>query len=159
MDEQLKNNLTSSKHWVRLLYMILFALALQLASIVMTALVVVQFLFALITGNDNAQLRQFGDSLSIFIFDTLQFLIYNSEEKPFPFADWPEPKVKVEKSGLAEEDAAEKKPKPKKAAAKRKAAPKKKAEPKPETEPAPEKEPEPEAEIKDEAESKDKNES
>src|SRR5690606_6021877 len=51
------------------------------------------FLFALITGNDNRQLRKFGDSLSIFIFDTLQFLIYNSEEKPFPFADWPESKV------------------------------------------------------------------
>lgn len=94
MDEQLKSNLTSSKHWIRLLFMILFALALQVASIVMTALVVVQFLFALITGNDNQQLRKFGDSLSIFIFDTLQFLIYNSEEKPFPFSDWPESKVK-----------------------------------------------------------------
>ena len=93
MDEQLKSNLTSSKHWIRLFFMILFALALQIASVVMTALVVVQFFFALITGSDNSQLRKFGDSLSIFIFNTLQFLIYNSEEKPFPFADWPESKI------------------------------------------------------------------
>ena len=120
MDEQLKSNLTSSKHWIRLLFMILFALALQVASIVMTVLVVVQFLFALITGNDNLQLRKFGDALSIFIFDTLQFLIYKSEEKPFPFADWPDSKV-VTDTGTSSADKAESAPaKPKKAPAKRK---------------------------------------
>lgn len=96
MDEQLKSNLTSSKHWMRLIYMVLFAIFLQLASVVMTVLVVVQFLFALITGADNINLRKFGDSLSIYIFSVLQFLIYNSEEKPFPFADWPESSVKTE---------------------------------------------------------------
>lgn len=96
MDEQLKSNLTSSKHWMRLIYMVLFAIFLQVASVVMTVLVVVQFLFALITGSDNINLRKFGDSLSIYIFSVLQFLIYNSEEKPFPFADWPESSVKTE---------------------------------------------------------------
>jgi len=120
MDEQLKSNLTSSKHWIRLLFMILFALALQVASIVMTVLVVVQFLFALITGNDNTQLRKFGDSLSIFIFDTLQFLIYNSEDKPFPFADWPESKVAAEPEAEVKTSSAQ----AKKPAVKRKAAPK-----------------------------------
>ncbi len=96
MDEQLKSNLTSGRHWMRLIYMILFAVFLQVASVVMTVLVVVQFLFALITGADNINLRKFGDSLSIYIFSVLQFLIYNSEEKPFPFADWPESSVKTE---------------------------------------------------------------
>lgn len=125
MDEQLKSNLTSSKHWIRLLFMILFALALQVASIVMTALVVVQFLFALITGNDNSQLRKFGDSLSIFIFDTLQFLIYNSEDKPFPFSDWPESKVKGSVVNDSDEKVSSKpENKAKKPASKRKAAPK-----------------------------------
>ena len=96
MDEQLKSNLTSSRHWLRLVYMILFAVFLQVASLVMSVLVVVQFLFALITGNDNINLRKFGDSLSIYIFSVLQFLIYNSEQKSFPFADWPESKVPTE---------------------------------------------------------------
>ena len=96
MDEQLKSNLTSGKHWMRLVYMVLFAIFLQVASVVMTVLVVVQFLFALITGADNINLRKFGDSLSIYIFSVLQFLIYNSEEKPFPFSDWPESSVKTE---------------------------------------------------------------
>ncbi|MBU2985761.1 DUF4389 domain-containing protein [Saccharophagus degradans] len=92
MDQQLKSNLTSSHHWLRLVYMVLFAFALQVASLVMWALVVIQFLFALITGSDNASLRSFGSSLSAFIYHALQFLTYNSEDKPYPFADWPEPK-------------------------------------------------------------------
>ena len=37
MDEQLKCNLTSGRHWMRLIYMILFAVFLQVASVVMTA--------------------------------------------------------------------------------------------------------------------------
>lgn len=92
MDQQLKSNLLSSHHWLRLVYMLLFALALQVASLVMWALVVIQFLFALITGSDNINLRTFGSSLSAYIYSALQFLTYNSEDKPYPFADWPEQK-------------------------------------------------------------------
>lgn len=87
--ENIKSNLTSSRHWLRLLFMLLFAAVLQLASILMWALVIAQFIFSLITGQDNLQLRKFGHALSIYIFDTLKFLTYASEEKPFPFADWP----------------------------------------------------------------------
>lgn len=98
MNEQLKSNLTSSKHWLRLVYMLLFAFFLQISSVLMWALVVVQFLFALITGNDNVTLRRFGDSLSQYIHCSLLFLSYNSEEKPFPFSDWPEPRANDEAS-------------------------------------------------------------
>ncbi|MET0357690.1 MAG: DUF4389 domain-containing protein [Cellvibrio sp.] len=87
--DNIKSNLTSSKHWLRLLFMLIFAAVLQLASIVMWVLVIAQFIFSLITGQDNLQLRKFGHALSIYIFDTLKFLTYASEEKPFPFADWP----------------------------------------------------------------------
>lgn len=88
-NEQLKSNLTSSKHWLRLVFMLLFAAVLQLASLVMWILVAAQFLFSLITGEDNQHLRRFGHSLSTYIYDVLKFLCYSSEEKPFPFADWP----------------------------------------------------------------------
>lgn len=88
-NEQLKSNLTSSKHWLRLVFMLLFAAVLQLASLVMWVLVAVQFVFSLITGDDNHHLRRFGHSLSTYIYDVLKFLCYSSEEKPFPFADWP----------------------------------------------------------------------
>lgn len=88
-NEQLKSNLTSSKHWFRLIFMLIFAAVLQLASIVMWVLVIAQFFFSLITGEDNQYLRRFGHSLSTYIYDVLRFLCYSSDEKPFPFADWP----------------------------------------------------------------------
>ena len=90
MDEQIKSNLLSSKHWLRLVFMLLFTGLLQLAILVMWFVVALQFIFSLITGNDNRKLRDFGHGLSTFIYQSLQFLSYNSDEKPFPFSDWPE---------------------------------------------------------------------
>ncbi|WP_188151154.1 DUF4389 domain-containing protein [Teredinibacter waterburyi] len=101
MDQQLKSNLTSSTHWLRLVYMLLFAVLLQVALAVMWVLVIVQFLFALVTGSDNGNLRKFGDSLAQYINATIRFLTYNSEVKAFPFAEWPDP---VESEGEESED-------------------------------------------------------
>lgn len=50
----------------------------------------VQFLFSLFTGKANSALLELGSSLSKFIYQALEFLTYNTEEKPFPFADWPQ---------------------------------------------------------------------
>jgi hypothetical protein len=88
-NQQIKNNLLSPTHWMRLIYMLLFAVCLQVASFVMWVVVVVQFVFALITGEDNSNLRHFGRCLSRYIHQSLLFLTYNSETKPFPFSDWP----------------------------------------------------------------------
>lgn len=104
-NEQLKSNLTSSKHWFRLVFMLIFAAVLQVASIVMWVLVIAQFFFSLITGEDNQYLRRFGHSLSTYIYDVLKFLCYSSDEKPFPFADWP--KGSVEKHAGADEKSVE----------------------------------------------------
>lgn len=89
-NEELKKNLTSGNQWMRLVYMVLFYFLLQLAGLVMLAVVVLQFLFAIITGSANDNLRRLGDQVSSYIYQTLQFLIYNTEEKPFPFSEWPE---------------------------------------------------------------------
>mgnify|MGYP000394344583 CR=1 FL=1 len=89
MDEQIKSNVVSSKHWLRLVFMLVFSVLLQVAGVVMWVLVSLQFLFSLFTGSDNQPLRKLGHSVSQFVYQTLQFLTYNSEEKPFPFSDWP----------------------------------------------------------------------
>lgn len=96
--EKIKQNILTVDHWIRLVYMILFAFVLQIASIVIGAVVILQFIFALVTGSSNTNLRQLGASLTCYISDTLRFLTYNSEDKPFPFADWPEPPTDEEPS-------------------------------------------------------------
>ncbi len=96
MDNQLKSNLLSSKHWIRVVYMVFFAVCVQVSRIVMWAVIGFQFLFMLLSGKDNPKLRAFGQSLTDYIYQSLKFLTYNSEEKPFPFADWPSAPVQEE---------------------------------------------------------------
>ncbi|HEY7884094.1 MAG TPA: DUF4389 domain-containing protein [Cellvibrionaceae bacterium] len=133
-NEELKSNLLSGEHWMRLVFMILFAVLLYVAAIVMSFLVIVLFVFALVTGRANANLRQLGDTLSQFIYAVLRFLTYNTDDKPFPFAPWPtaepivEPEVVETPVVVEPAPVAETKPK----AAKPK---KPKAEPKVDTEP------------------------
>jgi hypothetical protein len=65
------------------------------------AVVVIQFGFVLITGDRNQKLLDFGASLSKFIYQILQFVTFNSEDKPFPFSDWPSANREVGYDGSA----------------------------------------------------------
>lgn len=87
---QLKHNLTSGDHWLRLVFMVLFVILLEVAGIVMLATIVLQFFFSIVSGSANGNLRRLGSQIASYIYQILQFLIYNTEEKPFPFAEWPE---------------------------------------------------------------------
>jgi len=70
--------------------MVLFVLIACVASYVMVVLVVIQFLFALVTGASEERLRTFVLQLSQYLFQILTFVTYNDEQKPFPFNDWPD---------------------------------------------------------------------
>ena len=93
MDEELKQNLTASETWLRGLFILLFVFLLVVARVVTGAVVVIQFLFTVFTGRINENLQKFGSSLAQFIFQTLLFVTYNSDTKPFPFSPWPNPEV------------------------------------------------------------------
>ena len=81
--------LLSADHWLRFVFMILFMAVAGVASYVITVLIFIQFIFALVTGNSEARLQKFGRNMAQYIFQILNFLTYNTEEKPFPFSDWP----------------------------------------------------------------------
>jgi hypothetical protein len=85
----LKTRLLSVEHWLRFVFMALFLMIACVAGYVVFVLVIVQFLFALITGEGEERLRGLGSSLSQYFFQIFRFLTYNTEDKPFPFADWP----------------------------------------------------------------------
>jgi hypothetical protein len=88
--DEFRSNVTNSRSWMRLVYMLIFAVLLHLAGLVMWVLCALQFLFALWTGRDNANLRSLGGSIAVFVHEALDFVSYNSEQKPFPFAAWPQ---------------------------------------------------------------------
>lgn len=86
----LKTNILSAEHWLRFVFMALFVVIAFTASYIAFVLIIIQFIFALITGGSDPRLQSFAYSLSQYILQMLNFLTYNSEEKPFPFADWPQ---------------------------------------------------------------------
>jgi hypothetical protein len=90
MDEELKQHLTDESQWLRLLYMVLFAVIFQLVEAVITIVVVIQFLWVIISGARNENLLSLGARLTAYARDILAFLTYCTSAKPFPFADWPE---------------------------------------------------------------------
>ena len=75
--------------WIRLVYMLLFGVLLMAARLVISLVVVVQFLLVLIIGSDNENLRNLGQGLGKWVYRTVMFLTFNAEEKPFPFDEWP----------------------------------------------------------------------
>jgi len=90
MDPSTKENLADRNIWSRGLYMLLFVLAYSIAEIILTVLVVFQFVAALVTRRVNEPLQRFGTNLSMYVYQILQFQTFNSETRPFPFSDWPE---------------------------------------------------------------------
>ena len=89
MDEGFKENVTSGQTWLRGGYILIFALFYGVSKMVLVAIILFQFVALLISGTSNTRLAGFSQSLAAYIYHLLQFMLGNSDEKPFPFSDWP----------------------------------------------------------------------
>lgn len=76
--------------WLRLVFMILFAIAFNVAEIILAVIAVVQFLSKAVTGRVITQGTAFGQNLATYIYEVMLFLTFRSEEMPWPFAPWPD---------------------------------------------------------------------
>ncbi len=89
MSDDIVENLKQPSQWLRIAFMLALAIALYVASVVLTLLTLAQAVFSLLTGSDNQNLRALGRDLATYVKQILDFLTYNSELKPFPFSDYP----------------------------------------------------------------------
>ena len=88
-ETRIEDNLKSRRTWLRLLFMILFLALWSISRVVVLAVVVLQIFWALISGETNARLGAFGQSLATYTYQIVMYLTFNTEEQPFPFSDWP----------------------------------------------------------------------
>jgi len=102
MSGNLKQKLTRPSIWLRLVYMIVLAIAFNVSEIVIFAVVVFQFFAALFTRKPNAQFTRFGSNLALYIQQIISFMTFANEEKPFPFSPWPD--APCEESAVVEND-------------------------------------------------------
>ncbi|MCO5784741.1 hypothetical protein DHB74_00050 [Pseudomonas sp. G11-1] len=85
-----KENITSADFWLRLIYTLLFAVAWQVVEVLLAAILVLQIVFRLFTGEPNGQLAGFGNSLSQYAWQMGRYVTGAAEEKPWPFMEWPD---------------------------------------------------------------------
>jgi hypothetical protein len=91
--QKLEEHLKARSTWLRLLFMIVIAVCHELARLVGSVVIILQFLHVLFTGQANPQLKDFGLSLARYVYQVVEYLTFNTEVRPFPFdAEWPAPR-------------------------------------------------------------------
>ena len=89
-DRSLEDNIKSRSTWLRLFFMAVLVAMYGVAEIVVIAVVVVQFFWVLINGENNKRLQALGQGLATYTYQIVLYLTFNTEERPFPFdMDWP----------------------------------------------------------------------
>lgn len=80
-----KDEILKSSKWIRFIFMVLYAFAINFALTICIGLAFVQFLFVLFTSKPNSSISNFNDYIIEFFNDSLAFLLFHTEQKPFPF--------------------------------------------------------------------------
>ena len=75
--------------WIRGLFILLFIALYHVAEVVGAVVVLFQFVHVLITGKPNAQALGLGEGLARYYKELVQYVTFNTDEKPFPFGEWP----------------------------------------------------------------------
>ena len=91
-----KDEILKSSKWIRFIFMVLYAFALNFVLPICIGLAVIQFLFVLFTSNVNPSIANVNSYVIEFFEDSLSFLLFQTEEKPFPFKNNSEEEVVIE---------------------------------------------------------------
>ena len=87
--EEWKENLLKQEKWLRLLWMIGFSFIYYLSMTVLWIIVLVQFLFVLLTDKRSSNVTKVSRGFRNYMIQILDYINYHSSEKPFPFSDFP----------------------------------------------------------------------
>jgi hypothetical protein len=105
MDEQIEENLKKISTWKRIFFMLIFAAIGGLVRMLLWAVILLQIASVLFMGSANENVLKFGRNLSLYTYHIIMFLTFNTENLPYPFAEWeateniklPEPKARPKK--------------------------------------------------------------
>lgn len=85
-----KKGFATEAFWLRIIFMLFFVVAYQIAELLIGLSILIQVIFIAITGEKNLFLQQAGAAFASYAYQVYRYLTYNREEKPFPFSPWPE---------------------------------------------------------------------
>ena len=88
-NDDVKHHVRQRSTWIRLIYMLILAVAWTIAEVVLIAVVVLQFLAKLFTGKPIENLVSFGRNLAEYTAEIIRFQTFVTEDLAFPFTPWP----------------------------------------------------------------------
>lgn len=75
---------------LRIIWMVLFFAVWQLAELLLLGVALAQLVIRIIRGAPNLGLMSFGGSLASYLAQIGRFGTFQTDDKPWPFADWPQ---------------------------------------------------------------------
>jgi len=85
MDTIDREEILKTSKWIRFLFMVLYAFLINFVLPITIGLAFIQFLFVLFTSKTNASISNINSYIIEFFNDCIAFLIFETEQKPFPF--------------------------------------------------------------------------
>ncbi len=104
-----KEEILKTSKWIRFLFMILYAFAINFALTICIGLGFVQFLFVLFTSKVNSSIANINSYIIEFFDDSLAFLLFQTEDKPFPFKNNPDQETIIDADQIKEASSENKK--------------------------------------------------
>ena len=86
---KIKQSIGSADFWLRLVYTLLLALAWQVTELLLVVVVLLQIGYRAFTGEADARLADFGRRLSAYAAQIGCYVTGATEQKPWPFMEWP----------------------------------------------------------------------
>lgn len=85
----IKDSFFSVDTWLKVIFILLFWVLLTVVGWVLGAIVFVQLIIVLLTGERNMQLVNFGANLGVYLKQIVDYVCFVEDDKPFPFEDFP----------------------------------------------------------------------
>lgn len=120
-----KDNAKNIDTWLRGLFILIFGVIFYFLYGLIWLLVIFQFVTKVITGGLNSNLEQLSTKMTCYAMQILNYITFQSEERPFPFSPFPSgdakaaPPLKVESGEKTETKKPEKKTQQKKTLSKK----------------------------------------
>ena len=80
-----------------------YELYVSITDLVLLLVVLTQTLLNMFSGEPSGSIQIFGKSLGVYLQQISEYLSYASDEKPFPFSDWPVVEDQIVEDQIVEE--------------------------------------------------------
>jgi len=90
MDAHEPTELRPGETWLRLVVMLVyFFIVFYVVKFLIGTSMLFQFVLVVFRGSVNIRLKKFIADLNLFAYSVLQYVSWNTKQRPFPFCDWP----------------------------------------------------------------------